>query len=115
MSGTKPDLEQFVTGLDPATADLARSMLASARARGARPDTTTDREELRVCLVRLRVQRAEEQLDDLQALVRAASEEGASHDIRELELRFQELTREREQLVRTINNRPTELVGERRS
>ncbi len=115
VSGTKPDLEQFVAGLDPATADLARSMLASARARGARPDTTSDREELRVCLVRLRVQRAEEGLDDLQALVRAASEDGALDDIRELELRFQELTREREQLVRTINNRPAELAGERRS
>ena len=115
VSGTKPDLEQFVAGLDPATADLARSMLASARARGARPDTTSDREELRVCLVRLRVQRTEEQLDDLQALVRAASEDGALDDIRELELRFQELTREREQLVRTINNRPAELAGERRS
>ncbi|MCV0404016.1 MAG: DNA primase [Chloroflexi bacterium] len=113
-TGPRPDLEQFVAGLDAATADLARSMLASARARGARPDTASDREELRVCLVRLRVQRAEEQLDDLQALIRAASDDGASDDMRQLEQRFQQLTREREQLVRTIN-RPAELAGERRT
>ncbi len=114
VSGAKPDLEQFVGGLDAATAGLARSMLASARARGARPDTSSDREELRVCLVRLRVQRVEEQLDDLQALIRAASDDEASDDIRDLERRFQELTRDREQLVRAIN-RPAELAGERRS
>lgn len=113
-TGPKPDLEQFVAGLDAATADLARSMLASARVRGARPDTASDREELRVCLVRLRVQRAEEQLDDLQALIRAASDDEASDDMRQLEQRFQQLTRDREQLVRTIN-RPAELAGERRS
>ncbi len=107
------DLERFVAGLDAATADLARSMLASARARGARPDTTSDREELRVCFVRLRVQRTEEQLDDLQALIRAAAEDGEAPDMRDLEQRFQELTRHREQLVRAIN-RPAELAGERR-
>ena len=113
-SGDKPDLEQFVAGLDPATADLARSMLASARSRGARPDSTSDREELRVCLVRLRVQRAEEQLDDLQALIRAAAEDETSNDIRELEERFQGLTREREQLVREMKE-PAMAAGERRS
>ncbi|MEA2650620.1 MAG: primase [Chloroflexota bacterium] len=113
-SGEKPDLEQFVAGLDPATADLARSMLASARTRGARPDSTSDREELRVCLVRLRIQRAEEQLDDLQALIRAAAEDETSNDIRELEQRFQGLTREREQLVREMKE-PAMAAGERRS
>ncbi|MGI8658230.1 MAG: DNA primase [Candidatus Limnocylindria bacterium] len=113
-SGSAQDLEQFVAGLDPGTADLARSMLALARARGARPDTTSDREELRVCLVRLRIQRLEEQLDDLQALIRAASDDDASIEVRALEHRFQELTREREQLVRTIN-RPAEMAGARRS
>ncbi|MDQ4035461.1 MAG: DNA primase [Chloroflexota bacterium] len=110
----KPDLERFVAGLDAATADLARSMLASARARGARPDTASDREELRICLVRLRIQRAEEQLDDLQALIRAAADDGESDDIRELEQRFQALTREREQLVRLMRG-PALLAGERRS
>ena len=110
----KPDLERFVAGLDPATADLARSMLASARSRGARPDTTSDREELRICLVRLRIQRAEEQLDDLQALIRAAADDETSNDIRELERRFQQLTRDREQLMREMKA-PAMVAGERRS
>ena len=109
-----PDLERFVAALDPATADLARSMLASARTRGARPDSTSDREELRVCLVRMRIQRAEEQLDDLQALIRAAADDETSNDIRELEQRFQALTREREQLVREMKE-PAMVAGERRS
>jgi DNA primase len=109
-----PDLERFVTSLDPASADLARGMLASARARGARPSSSSDREELRICLVRLRIQRAEEQLDDLQALIRAASDDDTSHDIRTLEQRFQELTREREQLVRDMRG-PALVAGERRS
>jgi DNA primase len=108
------DLERFVAGLDAATADLARSMLASVRARGARPDTSTDREELRICLVRLRIERTEEQLDDLQALIRAASDDETSTDIRDLERRFQELTREREQLVRAMRG-PAVMAGERRS
>jgi predicted Zn-dependent peptidase len=110
----KPDLERFVAGLDPATADLARSMLASARTRGARPDTSSDREELRVCLVRMRIQRAEEQLDDLEALIRAASDDDTSDDIRELEQRFQALTREREQLVQAMRG-PAVAVGGRSS
>ena len=109
-----PDLERFVAGLDPATADLARSMLASARTRGARPDSTSDREELRVCLVRMRIQRAEEQLDDLQALIHAAADDETSNDILELEQRFQGLTREREQLVREMKE-PAMAAGERRS
>jgi DNA primase len=109
-----PDLERFVAGLDPATADLARSMLASARTRGARPDTTSDREELRISLVRLRIQRTEEQMDDLQALIHAASDDDSSQDIRELEQRFQELTREREQLVRAMKE-PALAAGGRSS
>ncbi len=110
----RPDLERFVAGLDPATADLARSMLASARDRGPRPDTTSDREELRICLVRLRIQRAEERLDDLQALIRAASDDGTGDDIRAIEERFQELTREREELMRSMRE-PAAVAGQRRS
>ena len=111
---TTPSLESFVSTLDPASGDLARSLLASARARGSRPDTATDREELRVSLLRLRIERIEEQLDDLQALIRATSDDDTSNDIRDLERRFQELTREREQLVRDMRG-PVMAAGERRS
>jgi DNA primase len=111
----KPDLERFVTGLDPATADLARVVLASARTRTARPEGPTDREELRVSLVRLQIERIEERLADLQALIRAAADDGtATSDVRDLEQRFTDLTRQREELIRQMR-RPAELAGERRN
>jgi hypothetical protein len=98
----RPGLEVFVASLDVGTADLARSLLASLRALGVRPDAETDRESLRVSLVRMRVERAEERLADLESLIRAASEESEPNDLRDLERQFQELTQEREQLVRTM-------------
>ena len=107
------DLDRFVAQLDPATADLARSLLASARSRAAMLEAVTAREELRVCLVRLRIERTEERLDDLQALIRAAADE-SNDEIRDLERRFQELTREREQLVREMRG-PAAMAGDRRS
>jgi hypothetical protein len=108
------DVEAWVGGLDAATADLARSLLASARARGVRPDTGTDREALRVCLLRLRVNEAEARMSDLQALIRASADDGDTNDIRVLERQFQELTREREQLMSEIRG-PAVGAGERRS
>jgi DNA primase len=110
----RSDLEAWVGGLDAATGDLARSLLASARARGVRPGTETDREALRVCLLRLRVNETEARLSDLQALIRATADEDDTTDIRALEQQFQELTREREQLMRAIRE-PAVGAGERRS
>ncbi|MGH2381574.1 MAG: toprim domain-containing protein, partial [Candidatus Limnocylindria bacterium] len=110
----KPDLERFVGGLVPATADLARSVLATARARGARPDTTGDREDLRVSLVRLRIARVNEQLADLETLIRAAADDDASDDIQELERRVHQLHQERGQLEHAMNA-PAMVAGERRS
>ncbi|MGI8998102.1 MAG: DNA primase [Candidatus Limnocylindria bacterium] len=109
-----PDLERFVAGLDPATADLARGMLATARARGARPDTTSDREDLRVCLVRLRIARVNEQLGDLEALIRAASDGDGSDDIHDLERTVHQLHHERGQLEQAMNA-PALVAGERRN
>jgi DNA primase len=112
--GARPDLEAFVAGLDVGTAGLARALLASLRARGVRPDAETDRESLRVSLVRMHVERVEERLSDLQSLIRAASEETESNDLRDLERQFQELTQEREQLVRTMKM-PALVAAEGRS
>jgi DNA primase len=113
--GATRDLEAFVATLDAATADLARSLLASARARGVRPDPGSDREALRICLLRLRVSEAEARMSDLQALIRAsADDDDDTPDIRVLELQFQALTREREQLMRAIRG-PALAAGERRS
>jgi len=111
---TRPDLEAWVGGLDAATGDLARSLLASARARGLRPNAEADREALRVSLLRLRVGETEARMSDLQALIRAMSDDGDTTDIRGLEQQFQELTREREQLMRAIRE-PAVGAGERRS
>lgn len=98
----RPDLEGFVAGLDAATASLARALLAALRARGVRPDAATDRESLRVSLVRMHVERVEERLADLEALIRAAADEMESSELRDLERQFHGLTGEREQLVRTM-------------
>ena len=108
------DIEAWVGGLDAATADLARSLLASARARGVRPDTDSDREALRVCLLRIRVARVEEQLQDLAVLIHERREEGDSNDVSEFERQVHQLHREREQLKSEIDP-PAVGAGERRS
>ena len=113
-SDSRPDLEPFVSTLDPASADLARSVLASVRTRGRRPDSDTDREALRVTLLRLRVQETTDRLSDLQALIRASAEEADTAGIHDLERQFTELTREREQLTQAIRG-PAEMAGGRRS
>jgi DNA primase len=111
---SRTDLEAWVGGLDAATGDLARSLLASARARGMRPDLETDREALRVCLLRLRIGETESRLSDLQALIRASAEDEETTDIRVLEQQFQALTREREQLMRETRG-PAVGAGDRRN
>jgi DNA primase len=108
-----PDLERFVAGLDEASAELARSLLASARARGARPDTASDREELRICLLRLRKEQVQDRLTDLQALISAGSRDPEQTDINDLERQFQVLHLEREQLEQEINPSAV-MAGQRR-
>jgi DNA primase len=108
----RPELEAFVASLDPATAALARDLLASARARGVRADPETDREALRVVLLRLRKERVQERLADLQALISLGASDG-DDDIDELERQFQVLHLEREQLEQAINPSAV-LAGQRR-
>ena len=110
------DLEAFVATLDPATAALARDLLASARARGVRADLETDREALRVVLLRLRKERVQERLADLQSLISVSGRDDNDHDkeeIGELERQFQVLHLEREQLEQAINPAAV-LAGQRR-
>ncbi|HET6657288.1 MAG TPA: DNA primase [Gaiellaceae bacterium] len=110
----RPELEAFVGSLDAGTAELARSLLASARARGVRPDAETDREALRVCFLRLRKEQVQERLTDLQTLISVGSREGETADIHDLERQFQVLHLEREQLEQAINPSAA-LAGERRT
>ena len=108
------DLEAFVATLDPATAALARDLLASARARGVRADLETDREALRVVLLRLRKERVQERLTDLQELISVGGrDDNDNEDIGELERQFQVLHLEREQLEQAINPAAV-LAGQRR-
>ena len=110
----RPELEAFVATLDPATAALARDLLASARARGVRADPETDREALRVVLLRLRKERVQERLADLQALISVGSRDGDDNDdIGTLERQFTVLHLEREQLEQAINPAAV-LAGQRR-
>jgi hypothetical protein len=116
--GGRLDLEAFVATLDPATAALARDLLASARARGVRADLETDREALRVVLLRLRKERVQERLADLQALISVGARDDEddnnhSEDISALERQFQVLHHEREQLEQAINPAAV-LAGQRR-
>jgi len=108
-----PDLEAFVAGLDAGTAELARSLLASARARGARPHAASDREELRILLLRLRKEQVQDRLADLQALISAGSRDPEQTDISALERQFQVLHLEREQLEQEINPSAV-MAGQRR-
>jgi DNA primase len=110
----RPDLEAFVAGLDPATAELARSLLALARARGAAADPETDREALRVCLLRLRKEQVQERLADLQALISVGAQDPDRSGFTDLERQFQVLHLEREQLEKAIKP-PAVMAGERRN
>jgi DNA primase len=112
--GGRPDLEAFVAGLDAVTGALARSLLASSRARGARSDLEVDREALRVCLLRLRKEQVLDRLTDLQALISIGSQDPDHDDIQELERQFQVLHVEREQLEQAINPAAA-VAGQRRS
>jgi hypothetical protein len=112
--GQRPELEPFVAGLDPVTAGLARSLLASAREGQRTADTATDREALRVCLLRLRKEQVLDRLTDLQALISIGAQDPDQADIHDLERQFQVLHLEREQLEQAIN--PTAVaVGQRRT
>ena len=110
----RPELEAFVGSLDAGTAELARGLLASAQARGVRPDAETDREALRVCLLRLRKEQVQERLTDLQTLITVGAREGEPTAIHDLERQFQVLHLEREQLEQAINPSAA-LAGERRT
>ena len=113
-AGGRPELERFVAGLDPATAELARSLLASARSRGVRPELDIDRESLRVCLLRLRKEQVQERLADLQALISVGAQDADTSAFRDLERQFQVLHLEREQLEQAIKPSAV-MAGERRS
>jgi DNA primase len=93
-------LESFVAALDPATAELARDLLAEVRADGGprlEPDAASD--ALAGCLRRLRVQRIEETIRDGRLLMDEADREHDADRVRELERQMTILGREKADLT----------------
>jgi DNA primase len=110
------DLEAFVAGLDPATADLARGLLAriAAGADEQIVDPEVARSALRVTLLRLRIQRQDEAVRDARGLLEAAQREEPGTRHTAWERRITELERQREELIKELRE-PAAVAGTRRS
>ncbi len=116
------DLDAFIGSLDPASASLARDLLAGAAGRrdesgrwSSEPplDPVTAREDLRICLLRLGVLRIEEELRDARVLLEEAQREGEQGRLAEIETAIGGLHRRREALTKAIRM-PAETAGARR-
>jgi hypothetical protein len=99
------DLEAFVNGLDPATGAVARELLQAAALDSAEPslDPSEAREVLRICLLRLRVERLEEALRDGRILLEEAQREGDRGRLEEIEQRIDRLGREKAEATREMH------------
>jgi DNA primase len=110
------DLESFVAGLDPASADLARDLLAHL-AEGAETgalDLDAARGVLRVTLLRLREARLEEDLRDGRLLLEEAQRDGDRERLATIEQQIMQLGREKAEVTKAMRE-PTDLAGSRRS
>jgi DNA primase len=114
--GTAADLEAFVGGLDPATAGLARDLLANlaANGNGATLDAAEARAQLRTCLLRLRATRIEEAIHDGQLLLAEAQRDEDGDQLEALKQQINQLGREKADLNKAMES-PAEAVGVRRN
>lgn len=114
--GTAADLEAFVGGLDPATAGLARDLLAHLAANGdAAPlDAGEARAQLHTCLVRLRKERINEAVHDGQLLLVEAQREGDQEQVQTLNEQLNQLRKERNAVDQEMES-PAQAVGVRRN
>jgi DNA primase len=110
------DLEDFVTGLDPASAELARALLARLAEAGedGRLDADQAREVLRITLLRLRVARLEEDLRDGRLLLEEAQHEGDRTRLETIEQQIMRLGREKAEVTKAMRT-PAVVAGARRS
>lgn len=104
-SDTVADLEAFVNGLDPATGSVARELLQAAAFESTEPslDPSEAREVLRICLLRLRVERLDEALRDGRILLEEAQREGDRGRLEEIEQRIDRLGREKAEATREMH------------
>jgi len=109
-----PDLDRFVAGLDPASADMARTLIARTPGEGDGLDAETAAEVLRVTLLRLRVARLEEDLRDGRLLLEEAQREGDGARLATLEQRISQIGREKADATKAMQE-PAGTAGVRRS
>jgi DNA primase len=110
------DLEGFLSGLDPASADLARGVLARLAGGGEQERFAADqaREVLRVTLLRLRIVRLEEELRDGRLLLEEAQHAGDKSRLEDIERQIIRLGREKDEATRAMRE-PAAMAGTRRS
>jgi len=110
-----PDVERFVAGLDPATAEMARSVLHRLAAGDEqRLESEQAVAALRTCLLRLRIARIEESLRDGRLLLEEA-QRGQDHGrLQDLELQITALGREKADATRKLRE-PAGVAGPGRS
>jgi hypothetical protein len=109
-------LEAFVAQLDPASAELARDLLAriAATDNNDRFDPETAQRVLRLTLLRLRIQRIEEDLRDGRLLLEEAQREGDQARLEAIEQQLMRLGREKAEATREMHE-PAEAAGVRRT
>jgi hypothetical protein len=109
-------LEAFVSGLDPATAELARDVLARIAATDRQDglDAETAQRSLKTTLLRLRIQRLDEDLRDGRLLLEEAQREGDKARLEAIEQQLIQLGREKAEATREMHE-PAEMAGVRRS
>jgi DNA primase len=119
LNGTAMDaaaLERFVAGLDPATAELARDLLARIAATDGEQqlDAELAPRVLRTTLLRLRIQRLDEDLRDGRLLLEEAQRDGDQARLEAIEKRLIQLGREKAEATREMHE-PAEVAGVRRT
>ncbi|PZR64892.1 MAG: DNA primase [Chloroflexi bacterium] len=109
-------LDGFLDVLDPATREVARTLLA--RMRNIAPGTEVTDEEapeaLRVCLLRLRRARIEEAIREGRLLLEDAQREGDREQLERIEHQITQLGREKADVTRAMQA-PAPVAGARRS
>jgi DNA primase len=110
------ELEAFVAELDPASAELARDLLAriATTGDGVQFDHDMARAALRTTLLRLREQRVEERIRSGRVLLEAAQRDGDSARLEEIERKLDELGRQKAEVTKAMRE-PAPLAGARRS
>jgi DNA primase len=109
------DIEGFVASLDPATAALARSLLAGLADGNSelRLDPVAAQEAFRVCLLRLRSLRIDEAIRDGRLLLEEAQRDDDRRRLKEIERRIVELAREKDEVDKARQS--PALAGTRRN